>query len=133
VAENITVHFAETNKTSTYTTGLEVAKSSVLMICSKADTVTKQALGLTSLIEAMALGKPVIMTRNKYLPQYLEDNNVGLFVNPGSIKELREAIMRISSDNEFRRQLEKNARQVALEKCNLKLLTKDLAKLFETI
>jgi glycosyltransferase involved in cell wall biosynthesis len=137
--ENIRVHFSEPNGTlessliSSYTVGLELAKSSVSIICSKPITNRKMSSGLTSLIEATALGKPVIITRNKYLPQYFEENNVGLFVNPANIEELRNAIIKISSDRELLRQLGENSRQFAVKMCNLELFTKDLAILLESI
>jgi glycosyltransferase involved in cell wall biosynthesis len=137
--ENIRVHFLESNGTlessliSSYTVGLELAKSSVSIICSKPITDRKMSSGLTSLIEASALGKPVIITRNRYLPQYFEENNIGLFVNPADAEELRKAILKISSDSELLRQLGENSRQFALKMCNLELFTKDLAKLLESI
>lgn len=139
VADNIIVHYVNSSASdfssliSSYTVGLELAKSSVSIICSKPIANRKNPSGLTSLIEATALGKPVIMTRNRYLPKYFEENNVGLFVNPFDVGELKKAIIRISSDNKLRKQLGNNSRQFALEKCNLKLFTKDLALLIEKI
>jgi len=136
--ENIMVHFIEQDESlessllSSHTVGLELAKSSVSIICSKAISNIKLSSGLTSIIEATALGKPVIITRNKYLPKYFEDNNVGLFVNPSDVGDLRNAILKISSDSELLRQLGENSRQFAMKKCNLELFTKDLATLFES-
>jgi glycosyltransferase involved in cell wall biosynthesis len=137
--ENITVHLIESNASfessllSSYTVGLALAKSSVVIICSEAVTNVKQSFGLTSLVEATALGKPSIVTRNRYIPQYFEDNRVGLFINPGNVEELKAAIIKISSDQQLRHQLGSNSRKFATERCNLKLLTKQLASLFESI
>jgi len=133
VSENISIHFIEPNELSSYRAGLEASKSSVVIICTKPATKRKQSFGLTSLIEATALGKPVVVTRNKYIPQYFEENQIGLFVNAGDADELRRAIIKISSDTELLHQLGNNSREFALRKCNLKLFTKDLASLFENI
>jgi glycosyltransferase involved in cell wall biosynthesis len=139
VAENIQVHFIEPNSSlessllSSYTVAREQAKSSVSIICSKPIAERKLSFGLTSVLEATGLGKPVIITRNKYLPQRFEDNKFGLFVKPGDVEDLRNAIIKIGTDNELRKELGENARQFALKKYNLELFTKDLASLFESL
>lgn len=138
-AENIMIHLVESNASlissliSSYTLALELAKSSVALICTKPNDNRKMSSGLTSLIEATALGKPVIITRNKYLPRYFEENNVGLFVNPEDVEDLKKNILKISSDNKLLKQFGDNSRQFAAEKCNLKLFTKDLAYLLEDL
>jgi len=139
VAENILVHFIEPNGSlessllSSYTVAKELAKSSVSVICSKPVPDRKLSFGLTSIIEATGLGKPVVITRNNYLPQHFEDNKVGLFVNPDDVVGLRNNIIKIGTDSELRRRLGENARQFALKKCNLDLFSKDLALMFENI
>ena len=138
-AKNISVHLIKSDASlyssimSSYSVALELAKSSVTIICSLPITNKKQSYGLTSLKEATALGKPVIITRNRYIPHYFEENNVGLFINPSDVKDLKEAIIKISSDPELRQQLSNNAKQFALRKCNLKIFTKDLAILLDNI
>jgi len=137
--ENIKVHFLERDGSlessliSSHTVGLELAKSSVSIVCTRPSANRKLSSGLTSIIEATALGKPLIITRNKYIPKYFEDSRVGLFVNPFDVEDLRNAIQKIGSDNELLRQLGENSRQFALKQCNLDLFTKDLAALFERI
>jgi glycosyltransferase involved in cell wall biosynthesis len=139
VAENILVHFIEPNGSlessllSSYTVAKELAKSSVSVICSKPVTDRKLSFGLTSVIEAIALGKPVVITRNSYLPKRFEDNNVGLFVNSDDVEDLRKNIIKIGTDSELRKRLGENSRQLALEKYNLEFFTRDLASLFENL
>lgn len=89
--------------------------------------------GLTSLIEATALGKPSVITRNKYLPMQFEENNVGLFVDSMDIGSLRKAILKIYSDEELRNKLGENAKKFATDKCNLETFTKELTLLFSSI
>jgi glycosyltransferase involved in cell wall biosynthesis len=54
--------------------------------------------GLTALLEAMAMGKPVVATERAILSDYLEDGVDGLLVPPGDPAALREAIERVLSD-----------------------------------
>ncbi len=133
VSENISIHFIEPNELSSYRAALEASKSSVIVICTKPVSKRKQSFGLTSLIEASALGKPVVVTRNRYIPQYFEESQIGLFVNAGNADELRRAIIKISSDNDLLLQLRTNSSEFALKKCNLQLFTQQLASLFENI
>jgi glycosyltransferase involved in cell wall biosynthesis len=139
VAENIMVHFIEPNGSlessllSSYTVAKEMAKSSVSIICSKPVTDRKLSFGLTSVLEATGLGKPVIITRNRYLPQRFEDNMIGLLVKPDDVEDLRNTIVKIATDNELRIKLAENARQFALKKYNLEFFTRDLASIFESL
>ena len=138
-AENILVHFIEPNGSlessllSSYTVAKELAKSSVSIICSKPVTDRKLSFGLTSVLEATGLGKPVIITRNRYQPQRFEDNMIGLFVKPDDVEDLRKSIIKIGTDNELRIKLGENARQFALKKYNLEFFTRDLASIFENL
>jgi glycosyltransferase involved in cell wall biosynthesis len=137
--ENIIVHYIEPNESnessliSSYTVALELAKSSVAVICSKPITERKMSSGLTSLIEATALRKPIIITRNRYLPKYFEENKIGEFVNPSDVEDLRRAVIKFSLDRELLKQMGENSRQFALEKCNHKLFTKELASMLKNI
>jgi glycosyltransferase involved in cell wall biosynthesis len=139
VAENIMVHFIEPNRSqessllSSYTVAKELAKSSVSIICSKPVTDRKLAFGLTSVLESTGLGKPIIITRNKYLPQRFEDSMFSLIVKPNDVEDLRNAVIKISTDNELRMKLGENARQFALKKYNLEFFTRDLASIFESL
>jgi glycosyltransferase involved in cell wall biosynthesis len=48
--------------------------------------------GLTSLVDAMALGKPVIMTRNPYIDLDIEACGIGKWVDPGDVDGWADAI-----------------------------------------
>jgi glycosyltransferase involved in cell wall biosynthesis len=132
-SQNIKIHLIAPDELSSYKAGLEAAKSSVILICTLPVSTRKYSFGLTSLIEATALGKPVIITRNKYIPQSFEANKVGLFVEAGNVAQLREAIIKISSDRELLQQLANNSKRFAVERCNLETFTKELASLFQEI
>ncbi len=63
------------------------------------------------LIEAMAMKLPVITTPIGAIPEIVEDGVSGILVPPQDEQALAEAILRLSGDRVFRRQLAENARK----------------------
>jgi glycosyltransferase involved in cell wall biosynthesis len=51
-----------------------------------------------ALIEAMAVGKPVIGTRSGGVPEVVKEGECGLLVEPGSVPDLAAAIIRLLED-----------------------------------
>lgn len=64
-----------------------------------------------SVIEAMALGLPVISTNVGGIPFLVKDNADGILVNPGSSDEFVNSIDKLISDNQFASELTLNARK----------------------
>ncbi len=62
------------------------------------------------LMEAMAIGLPVVTTRIAGIPELVEDGVGGLLVRPGRADELEEALARISEDPELRTRLGEGGR-----------------------
>lgn len=65
--------------------------------------------GQVVILEAMALGKPVVVTRVVGSEDYVIDGVTGLTVEPDSPDALRDAIQRILSDPELEDSLSRNA------------------------
>ncbi|HLO50017.1 MAG TPA: glycosyltransferase family 4 protein [Kamptonema sp.] len=55
-------------------------------------TENKFCAGLTSMLEAMAIRRPVVVTRTQGLADYLAPPGIATVVNPGDAEGLREAI-----------------------------------------
>jgi glycosyltransferase involved in cell wall biosynthesis len=57
------------------------------------------------LVEAMALGVPVIATRAGGVPEVVLEGETGLLVPPGDVEALTEAILRLADAPDLRRQM----------------------------
>lgn len=66
--------------------------------------------GVTTILEAMAMGKAVIATRTTGQTDVIVDGETGLSVPPGDVQGWREAIARLRSDDALRARLGRNAR-----------------------
>ena len=86
-------------------------------------------VGLTSVVEAMAMAKPIISTRNPYYPIDIEKEGIGFYVDneDGWVK----AIEFISTHPKEASEMGKRARILAEEKYNIRLCASQLKNVFE--
>lgn len=66
--------------------------------------------GVTTLLEAMAMGKPVIVTQTTGQTDVIQAEENGLTVPPGDIEAWKQAISRLRKDATLRKRLGNNAR-----------------------
>lgn len=69
--------------------------------------------GLTSLLDAMACGKPVIMTRNAFVDLDIEAHGFGMWVPAGDQAALRHAMDRLAQDDQLTHDMGCKARAFA--------------------
>lgn len=74
----------------------------------------------TVVIEAAAMGVPAVGTRIYGLSDAIIDGETGLLVEPKNVAELTDALLRLISDEELRKQLGKNAKQRAINEFDSK-------------
>ena len=67
--------------------------------------------GVTTMLEAMAMGKAVIATRTTGQTDVITDGENGLSVAPGDVAGWRQAITRLRADHVLRERLGRNARR----------------------
>lgn len=82
----------------------------VLLLCAENENA-----GLTVLLEAMAMGKAVIVTKGLTSYGVVEDGKNAMLVNEGDLEATVNAIRRLSNDEELRRRLGANARRYVEE------------------
>ncbi len=73
-------------------------------------TTSLEGLGIANL-EAMAMGKPTIVSENGGLTDAVVDGVTGYVVSPGDERRMAEAIMKLLDDEQLARRLGKNARK----------------------
>ena len=69
--------------------------------------------GITTVLEAMAMGKAIITTATAGRTEVIVDGETGILVPPGDTLALRAAIQRLLSDPQERKRLGENARAAA--------------------
>jgi glycosyltransferase involved in cell wall biosynthesis len=85
------------------------------------------------LIEAMACEMPVVTTPVTGIPEFVKDGETGLLVAERDVYSLAEALERLILDKKLRQKIGKQARQVALEKCQIQNNVVKLATIFRKV
>src|SRR5262249_61274582 len=83
--------------------------------------------GVTTLLEAMAMGKAVVVTATEGQRDIVQDGVTGLTVPPGDAVALREAISQLLADPREQARLGANARDLVTGQFSLDLYTDKLA------
>jgi glycosyltransferase involved in cell wall biosynthesis len=88
---------------------------------------TNSLAGLTSLFDAMAMQKPVIMTRNKRIDVDIEEQGIGIWVDPGDIRGWRQALTYLLAHPEQANRMGKKGYDLCKSRYNLKEFSSNLA------
>jgi glycosyltransferase involved in cell wall biosynthesis len=67
----------------------------------------------TVVMEAMAVGAPVVASRTGGIPDMIADGVDGVLVEPGDVESLREGLSRVLDSRDLRRRLSEKARERA--------------------
>ncbi len=86
-------------------------------------------IGFTSVVEAMAMAKPIISTRNPYYPIDLEKEGIGLYAD--DVEGWIKAIDFINSHPNIASEMGKKARKLAEEKFNIVVCSQQIERLFD--
>lgn len=82
------------------------------------------------LVEAAALGKPVVATAVDGVPEILEDGRTGLLVPPGDSAALADAVIRLLRDKDEARRLAERARTLVPPRFPLRRMVEQTQNLY---
>lgn len=86
-----------------------------------------------SVLEAMAMSKPVIATRLGGIPEEVSDNKSGILVPPKDSMALADAIMKLLSDKNLAVDMGKEGRKIFEEKFSKEVMLKKLESLYDEL
>ena len=84
--------------------------------------------GITTLLEAMSMGKAVIVTETSELRGVVQHGETGLVVKPGDVREMRAAIRSLMASPSTRQIFGSAARKVAVERYDVNVYAASLAR-----
>lgn len=85
------------------------------------------------LLEAMALGKPVIATKVGGIVDVVDDGNTGILVPPNDPTALGEAIIRLLLDDDLRHKMGKAGEETIDAKFSAKTMVAQIQKIYEEL
>lgn len=83
--------------------------------------------------EAMACEKPVIASRIGGIPTVIDNYKDGILIEPGNLKELKDRILEVLTDEELAKKLAKNARRKIVERYSLDRMLEDTIQVYEKV
>ena len=83
-----------------------------------------------SILEAMAVGLPIISTPVGGIPEAVEDGVNGFLIQPGDYKALAEKIDILANDKQLREQMGQNGYKIAKEKFDVDVVIKQLKEIY---
>lgn len=120
---NIKVHFTE--GVIPYELAKKVIKKKYIVIACLEYSYT---VGLTTLVEALALGIPVLCSSNPYFEFDVEQEKIGISIPYGDVESWKKAIEYVQSHPDEVEEMGRNARRLAEERFNLDIFSKEIAE-----
>ncbi|MCB0217919.1 MAG: glycosyltransferase family 4 protein [Caldilineae bacterium] len=85
------------------------------------------------LLEAMAMGLPIVATRVGGIPDLVRDGETGLLVAPGAPRELADEALGLLADRETADSLGRSAQRYVDRQCSPERATRRLAAIYRTV
>jgi glycosyltransferase involved in cell wall biosynthesis len=93
---------------------------------------TNSLAGLTSLLDAMAMGKAAIMTKNDQVDIDIEKEGIGIWVDPGDVRGWQEAVSYLLAQPQEAREMGRRGYYLCKSKYNLESFSSNLARIFKS-
>lgn len=111
----------------------EYAKSKIVVLPLDIQDGLNNASGCSTLVEAMAMSKAVIVTRTPTTESYVTHGVNGVLVEPKDVEGLRTAIQNLLTNEEKRKTLGKNARAFVENNCDIEKTAQKMAEFFKKL
>lgn len=89
------------------------ACAAVVVIPLNTSSGVNDAMGCSTLYEAMAMGKAIVASRTHHMESYIMDDENGILVPQGEVGPMRESIKLLLDSADLRKQLGGRARSIA--------------------
>lgn len=130
ITNNISMHFLQNAEQLNYKNLIDIyARSKILAI----PMMPQDSLcGLTSILDGIAMGMPIIATFNKYININIELLGIGCWINPYDEKEWRKASVKILSDPILYKSMTEKSMTLVQDKFNIKKFANSISQLLKT-
>lgn len=122
---NINIHYLSQDDSNQYFTAIKT-KQAIAVVIPINEKGLKYCTGHTSIIEAMALGKAIIVTDNHYHPIDVEKERIGIKVKPNDVEAWKHAITYAESHEEEMAEMGHRGRRLAETKYNINVCAKQI-------
>lgn len=109
-----------------------ISAMDIFMIPRPKTSATETAVPL-KLLEAMAVGKPIIATRLQALLEVLNENVNAVIAEPNDIDDIANAILKLLNDKELQKILGNNARKTVEEKFSWDISSKSILQCYKDL
>ncbi len=87
----------------------------------------------TSMLEAMAVGKPIIATKVGGIPEIIKHKKSGILVEPNNVDELVAAILYMLNNKEEAKNMGKEGAKTISENFRLEIVVDELERIYEVV
>ncbi|SHF41651.1 Glycosyltransferase involved in cell wall bisynthesis [Bacteroides luti] len=122
---NISINIIENNRLSMFELSKKSAESYCIVI-SLSKELCNYCVGHTSIVEALALGKPIIVSANDYHPIDVEKEHIGIKVKSSDPSDWIKAITYLYEHKEEAKIMGENGKRLAREKYNIEICANEI-------
>ena len=124
--ENVEMHYGD--RPIPHEIALQVAKSRCVCICCQKSNYT---VGLTTVVEALALGLPILCTRNPQMPMDIAAEGCGFWIEVGDVEGWKDKLRYIADHPEEAEAMGRRGRALAEHYYNVRQCSKEVAEIIK--
>lgn len=109
------------------------AKAKMVVLPLNTKSGINDAMGCSTLVEAMAMGKPVVASRTFTMESYISHGVNGMLVAERNVEEMKDAISNLLRDDTKRKEMGRAARRTMEDLCDAEKIAEQMANYFKKI